>query len=75
MNVQCKSTVSDIAEVVTQIIHFVDGVKRTFHGVISDSIKQGQMTKFELLDGRVIFINDENVLCVEIIIEDGNLND
>ena len=72
METNCKSTVNDIAETVTQIIHFVGGVKRTFHGVITSSIKQGQMTKFKLIDGRVLFVNDENVLCIEILPENTN---
>jgi hypothetical protein len=69
MNINCKSTVNGMSDTVTQIIHFVGGVKRTYHGILSDSIKQGQMTKFKLSDGRLIFINDANVLCIEIIDE------
>ena len=46
MNINCKSTVNGMSDTVTQIIHFVGGVKRTYHGILSDSIKQGQMTKF-----------------------------
>ena len=69
MNINCKSTVNGMSDTVTQIIHFVGGVKRTYHGILSDSIKQGQMTKIKLSDGRLIFINDANVLCIEIIDE------
>jgi len=65
-----QSTVKNQGEYVTQIIHFVDGQKRTFTGIRSDSIKQGQFTKFKLKDGRWLFINDEKVLCVEVFSED-----
>ena len=64
-----KSTVNDQGETVTQIIHFVGGEKRTFNGVLSESIKQGQFTKFECKNGAMIMINDKNVLCVEIFKE------
>ena len=54
---------------VTQIIHFVGGVKRTFEGVSTADIKQGQMTKLELKDGRFVLVNDNNVLCIEVFSE------
>jgi hypothetical protein len=54
---------------VTQVIHFVGGEKRTFHGIDSTSIKQGQFTKFRDKDNRVIMINDKNVLLIEIFSE------
>ena len=54
---------------VTQIIHFKDGVKRTFNGVITNSIRQGQFTKFKLKDGSMVIINDINVLCIEVFKE------
>ncbi len=65
-----KSTVNEYGEVVTQIIHFKGGVKRSFHGILSDSIKQGQFTKMKMKDGRMLMINDENVLCIEIFKEE-----
>ena len=33
-----QSTVNDVGKHVTQIIHFIDGQKRTFTGIKSDSI-------------------------------------
>ena len=60
-----KSTVNEQGETVTQIIHFVNGVKRTYHGILSESIKQGQFTKMKCKDGTMIMINDTNVLCIE----------
>jgi len=65
-----KSTVNEQGEVVTQIIHFVNGVKRTYHGILSNSIKQGQFTKMTCVDGTMIMINDSNVLCIEIFKEE-----
>ena len=54
---------------VTQIIHFKDGVKRTFSGILPDTIKQGQYTKMSTIDGRVLMVNDDNVLCIEVFQE------
>ena len=64
-----KSTVNQQGDIVTQIIHFVGGEKRTFPGIVSESIKQGQFTKFKTTDGTMICINDKNVLCIEIFKE------
>lgn len=64
-----KSTINSQGEVVTQIIHFVGDVKRTYHGIISESVKQGQFTKLYRTDGTLIMINDKNVLCVEVFPE------
>jgi len=65
-----KSTVNEQGKYVTQIIHFVNGVKRTYHGIKSESIKQGQFTKMLCKDGTMLMINDANVLCIEIFPED-----
>jgi len=64
-----KSTVNDQGETVTQIIHFINGIKRTYHGILSESIKQGQFTKMKCKDGTMIMINDNNVLCIEVFKE------
>ena len=65
-----KSTVNDQGDTVTQIIHFKGGVKRTYHGILSKSIKQGQFTKMKCKDGTMLMVNDDNVLCIEIFKED-----
>ena len=65
-----KSTVNEQGDVVTQIIHFIGGIKRTYHGILPQSIKQGQFTKMKCIDGTMIMINDNNVLCIEIFSED-----
>jgi hypothetical protein len=64
-----QSSLKKKGKYVTQIIHFVGGVKRTFEGVSTIDIKQGQMTKLELKDGRFILVNDTNVLCIEVFSE------
>ena len=64
-----KASISEYSKKVTQIIHFVGGEKRTFHGAITETIKQGQFTKFELENGSIIMVNDKNVLCIEVFKE------
>ena len=65
-----KSSINSQGKTVTQIIHFIGDVKRTYHGIITDSVKQGQFTKFLCKDGTMILINDQNVLCIEVFKED-----
>jgi hypothetical protein len=64
-----KSSINSQGKTVTQIIHFVGDIKRTYHGIISESVKQGQFTKLQCLDGTLIMINDKNVLCIEVFPE------
>ena len=64
-----QSTVNQQGKKVTQIIHFVGGIKRTYTGIVTETIKQGQFTKFELENGSIIMINDKNVLCIEVFKE------
>ena len=68
MNLQ--STLNEQGKYVTQIIHFVGGIKRTYYGVITETIKQGQFTKMKCKDGTMIVVNDANVLCIEVFKED-----
>ena len=65
-DIDLKSSVKEQGEYVTQIIHFVGGEKRTFHNIESNSIRQGQFTKFRQKDGTWLMINDKNVLCIEV---------
>lgn len=67
--VDLQSSVKNQGKYVTQIIHFVNGEKRTFENIDSESIKQGQFTKLLTKDGRLILINDKNVLCIEVFQE------
>jgi hypothetical protein len=61
-----QSSVKKQGKYVTQIIHFVGGEKRTFEDIESSTVKQGQFTKLTTADGRMIMINDKNVLCIEV---------
>jgi hypothetical protein len=61
-----QSSVKKQGKYVTQIIHFVGGEKRTFEDIETAVIKQGQFTKLATADGRMIMINDKNVLCIEV---------
>jgi len=67
-----QSSLKSKGKYVTQIIHFKDGIKRTFNGILTTSIKQGQFTKLELKDGRSVLKNDSNVLCIEVFSENKN---
>ena len=67
--INLQSTINEQGKYVTQIIHFVGGIKRTYTGIITESIKQGQFTKFKCRDGSMIVVNDANVLCVEVFKE------
>ena len=61
-----KSSVENLGEKVNQIIHFRDGSKKTFKGVITASIEQSEFTHFDMEDGRRIYVNTENVNCFEV---------
>ena len=64
-----QSSIKKQGKYVTQILHFVGGEKRTFNNIKSSEVKQGQFTKLTTLDGRMILINDKNVLCIEVFPE------
>lgn len=64
-----QSSIKKQGKYVTQIIHFIGGEKRTFNNIKSSEVKQGQFTKLTTLDGRMILINDKNVLCIEVFPE------
>lgn len=67
--VDLNSVVMEKGKMVTQVVNFIHGTKATFPHVNSGSIKQGQFTHFETADGRLILINEKNVLYVEVIKE------
>jgi len=67
--IDLQSSVKSKGNYVTQIIHFVGGEKRTFENIETSVIKQGQFTKLRTKDGRMILINDKNVLCIEVFQE------
>ena len=53
----------------TELASRIIGIKRTYTGIITESIKQGQFTKFKCRDGSMVVVNDANVLCVEVFKE------
>lgn len=61
-----KSSVRMVGPIVTQIIHFIGGEKRTFFNIDTTKVQQGEFTKLYQTDGTLILINPKNVLCVEI---------
>lgn len=67
--INLKSSITAKGKYVSKILHFIGGEKRTFNGVDTASIKQGQFTKFETKDGRLVMVNDKNVLLIEVIKE------
>jgi hypothetical protein len=69
--IDLQSSTKKQGQLVTQIIHFVGGEKRTFENIKTNVIKQGQFTKLETEDGCLIMVNDKNVLCVEIFKQHG----
>jgi len=67
--VDLKSTVATQWRYVTQIIHMIGWEKRTFEGIDTKTIKQGEFTKCKTKDGRLLMINTKNVLLVEVFPE------
>ena len=46
-DIDLKSSLREQGKYVTQIFHFVGGIKRTYDGIKVDNIRQGQFTKFK----------------------------
>lgn len=64
-----KSSVETRGKTVTQIITCVTGIKKTFRGIKTETIEQGDFTHFETEDGRMILVNTKNVMFVEVFKE------
>lgn len=62
-----KSSVEEKGEKVNQIIVFSKGNKKTFRGILTSTIQQGEMTRFDLEDGRRIYVNPKNVDWFEVL--------
>lgn len=65
-SVDLQSSTKEIGELVTQIVHFRNGNKRTIQNIRTQTIKQGEFTKFMLSDGRMVMINTANVDMIEV---------
>ena len=48
--------------------------RKTIRNIDTDTIEQGQFTKFFTKEGRMILIHDPNVLMVEVFQEENNGN-
>jgi hypothetical protein len=60
------SSVEKRGDQVTEIITMLGGYKKTFRGVKTKTLEQGEFTHFDTLDGRTILVNTKNVLFVEV---------
>jgi hypothetical protein len=69
MKPSLKSSVESKGKTVTEIITMVNGYKKTFRGVKTETLEQGEFTHFETKDGRLVLVNTPNVLFVEIFNE------
>jgi len=68
------SSVYRIAKRTKQIFHFVGDVKRTFSGIMTDEILEGEMLKLFLEDGRMLIINKKNLLMTEVFSDEAVKN-
>ena len=64
-----KSSISQKGKIVTQIITFTGGYKKTIQGIKSDSVIQSEFTHMETEDGRLILVNTPNVFLIEVFKE------
>ncbi len=65
-----RSSVNTIAPKTTQIFHFSCGNKRTIKHILTETLLQGEFTKFMLEDGRMILVNPRNVDLIEVFGEE-----
>ncbi len=70
MGEHLNSSVLEKGKIVTKIIIFSNGNKKTFKGVKTETIHQSEFTRFDLVDGRRIYVNQKNVDCFEVFSED-----
>ncbi len=63
------SSVEQKGKTVTQITCFVDGSKKTWRKVKTDTIEEGAFCRFDLEDGRRVYVHTKNVNWFEIIKE------
>ena len=60
-----ESSLNKVGKIVTQIFHFRDGSKKTFDGLLIETVKEGKFTKIDRTNGSVLSINPDNVNCFE----------
>lgn len=64
-----KSYLEKVGKVVTQIVSFKNGEKKTLNHIKTDTIRQSQFTHMDTTDGRTFSINDKEVNWYETIKE------
>lgn len=52
-----KSSVNSVGKVVTQIYHFESGHKRTIKHILTETIEQGEFTKYKRVDGSMVHVD------------------
>ena len=67
-----NSSVEEKGKIVTQIITFSSGNKKTIKHIRTKTISQGEFTHFDLIDGGRIYINTKNVDFFEVFTENVN---
>lgn len=67
--IKMKSNIEEVGEIVTQIISFKNGEKKTLKHVITKSISQSEFTKMDVTDGRRFSIQTKEVNWFESIPE------
>lgn len=65
-----KSSVENQGKTVTQIITNINGIKKTFRGIQTETIEQGEFTHFNTNDGRLVLVNTKNISWVEVFKEE-----
>lgn len=74
-NTNLQSAVNRVGSSVTEIIAFRDGSKKTFKGVITESLEQGEFTKFQTKTIPLVAIHTKNVNYFEVHREEVAPND
>lgn len=65
-NKSLKSSIETVGEVVDEVIGFRGGEQKTFRNILTDSIQVGMMTQFKTTDGKLVYVNQNNVNWVEV---------
>ena len=61
-----KSSIGKQGKYVTQVIHFINGEKKTIFDIDTKTIVQGEFTKMMDKGGRMYMVYDKNVLMIEV---------
>jgi len=67
--ISLNSSVEGKGEIVNEVVVFSNGNKKTFKGIKTKTICQGEFTRFDLIDGRRVYINPKNVDYFEVFAE------